>query len=72
MSMGGSSTPSTQTVTQKTEIPQYLQDAGLANVQLAEDIAAKPYTTYTGQRIADLAPLQTTALDQVEIGRAHV
>lgn len=65
MSMGGSSTPSTQTVTQKTEIPQYLQDAGLSNVNTATDIAARPYTTYTGQQVADLTPAQTTALDQV-------
>lgn len=65
MSLGGSSTPSTQTVTQKTDIPQYQQDYAISNENLANSIAARPYVPYTGQRVADFTPLQQIGIDQV-------
>lgn len=63
MSMGGGSAPSTQTVTQKTEIPQYQQDFDKSNYESAQDIAARPYTTYSGERDAPLSTTQQKGID---------
>jgi hypothetical protein len=63
--MGGgqsSSAPSTQEVIQKSEIPQYLQDFAQKNISLAQDIAARPYQTYPGQRVAGLGDLQNAGI----------
>lgn len=66
MSMGGgSSQPSTQNVTNKTEIPQYLQDFSKENMAVARDIAARPFVPYEGQRTADFSPFQTAGFEQI-------
>lgn len=49
----GSSQPSTQTVVQKNEIPQYLQDFSQENIDVARDIGNRGYPVYPNQRIAD-------------------
>src|SRR5216683_3088702 len=53
------------TVTNKTEIPQYQQDYAVNNENLANDIAARPYTPYQGPRIADFSPLQNSGFAAV-------
>jgi hypothetical protein len=50
MSGGGG----TQTVTNKTEIPQWVQDAGQRNLAAAYDVSANMMGPYTGQRVADM------------------
>jgi hypothetical protein len=58
MSSGGKVKTRTQDTT-----PQYIRDQNIANIALANQIAAKPYTAYAGQRIANLNPFQQQAAD---------
>lgn len=56
----------TQTVTQKTELPQWYQSY-LQNVMgKAQDVAATPYQAYSGQKVAGFTPDQLAAQKQVE------
>lgn len=50
MSGGGG----TQTVTQKTEIPEWVQEAGQRNLAAAYDVSANMMGPYTGQRVAGM------------------
>ncbi|UOF77896.1 chaperone of endosialidase [Caudoviricetes sp.] len=52
--MGKSSAPSTQTVVNKTELPQWVQDAGQKNLAAAYDVSANMMGPYTGPRVAGL------------------
>lgn len=58
MSQGGG----TQTTTQTQTIPPWLQDAAQGFLGAAGDVSQLPYEPYTGQRVADLSPLQQDAL----------
>lgn len=60
MSSGGSKD---STVTNKTDIPSWLQDAAVSNLGFANEVAAKPYEQYTGQQVASLTPDQQAAYD---------
>lgn len=57
MSDGGATTTQTQS------IPSWLQSYGQGFLSNAADISSQPYTPYTGQRVADLSPLQQRGLD---------
>jgi hypothetical protein len=54
MSGGGG----TQTVTQKTEIPEYIHEAAQRNLAAAYDVSANMMGPYTGQRVAGMTPGQ--------------
>lgn len=43
-------------------IPQWVSDAGRQNYDFAKQIANRPYTPYTGQRVAQFTPGQTQGL----------
>lgn len=60
--MGGD-TPSTTTQISKTELPEWVNNAGTSNYQSAVDIANKPYEAYDGQRVADLSKATQDALN---------
>ena len=52
----GKSAPSSQTVTNKTELPQWVQEAGQRNLAAAYDVSANMLGPYQGQRVAGLTP----------------
>lgn len=62
MSGGGQSTGS-QTTTQT--MPPWLQDAGQGFLGAASQVAQLPFQPYTGQRVADLSPLQQGAIQGI-------
>jgi len=61
--MGKSSQP--QTVTNRTELPAWLNQAAQENLQLANEIGSRPYTPYTGNLVAGFTPAQLQAQDMV-------
>lgn len=52
----GKGAPSSQTVVNKTELPQWVQEAGQRNLAAAYDVSANMLGPYTGQRVAELTP----------------
>jgi len=52
----GKSAPSAQTVTNKTELPEWVQQAGQKNLAAAYDVSANMLGPYTGQRVAGMTP----------------
>lgn len=61
----GSSTqvvPTTSNTQQQVQIPQYLQDAGIAATSKAQDYANTPYTPFSGEQVAPLTANQNTAI----------
>jgi hypothetical protein len=58
MSSGGGQN---STVTNKTDIPDWLQQASITNLQFANQIAEQPYQQYGGQEVAGLTPDQQAA-----------
>jgi hypothetical protein len=62
MSGGGSKD---STVTNKTDIPPWLQEAAINNLGFANTIAATPYQGYTGAQVAPVTPDQQAAYDYV-------
>lgn len=56
MGSGGSSSPSSQTVTQVQEPPEYVEQPARRFLQRAEGLSQTPFSTYTGDRIAPLTP----------------
>jgi hypothetical protein len=65
--MGGD-TPSAQTVTNKTELPPWLEDVTKENLALAQKVADRPYEAYTGTRIAGFTPEQEQAFNIINQG----
>jgi hypothetical protein len=55
------STPSTQTTINKTELPEWVDQAGQENLQIANDLASRPYEGYDGSLTAGQTPLQQQA-----------
>lgn len=49
----------------KTEIPQYVEDAGKLLVSKATDVANKEFTPYTGDRFADFTPDQLSSFQKI-------
>lgn len=62
---GGSSQPSTQTVTQMQQIPQWEQDYAQGNQNIAASLASQPYPNYKGQIVAPHTALQDQAIASV-------
>lgn len=58
MGGGGSSAPSSQTVTQSQQIPQFEQNYAQNNQNIAASLAAQPYPQYQGQIVAPETPTQ--------------
>lgn len=56
----------TQTTVQKTEIPQWVQEAGQENLRIANDIAARPYVAYPGNLTAGFSPEQENAFQMAQ------
>ena len=67
MSMGGGSSPSSNTVTQVQNIPTWMQEQIRSNQDIANSLASTPYPVYGGQMIASPTEAmlrgQQTALD---------
>jgi len=55
----------TQTVTNKTEIPEWVSEAGQRNLAAAYDVSANMMGPYTGQRVAGMAPGQMDILNSI-------
>lgn len=52
----GKSAPSSQTVVNKTELPEWIQQAGQKNLAAAYDVSANMLGPYTGERVAGITP----------------
>jgi hypothetical protein len=65
--MGGGQ-PAAQTVTNKTELPKWLEDITKSNLAKAQEIADRPYEAYTGQLTAGFSPEQLQAFDIIQKG----
>jgi len=50
-----------QTVTQRTEIPQYIEDFAKETLNRTGTISDQPYVPYTGDRLAGFTPAQLQA-----------
>lgn len=61
MSYGGGNDTSTVT----SSIPPWLESYGQGYLQNAASVAQRPYTPYTGQRVADLSPTQNFAIQGI-------
>ena len=57
----GSKAPAAQTVTQKTELPAWLEDVTKENLRIADQISQRPYQAYGGNLIAGFSPEQEQA-----------
>lgn len=66
--MGGSDAPATQTITNKTEIPKWLEDVTKENLAIAQRVADRPYVAYPGQRITGFTPEQEQAFGIIQQG----
>ncbi|CDM57370.1 tail fiber domain-containing protein [Rhizobium favelukesii] len=55
------SSPSTQTTINKTELPDWVDKAGQENLQIANDLASRPYEGYNGSVTAGQTDLQQQA-----------
>lgn len=64
----GSSAPKAQTVTNRTELPAYLEGATRENLARADAISNQPYQAYQGQMSAGFAPEQLAAFDYAQRG----
>jgi hypothetical protein len=60
--MGGSP-PATQTITNKTELPAWLEDVTKQNIAKAQEVADRPYEAYGGQLVAGFSPEQQQAFE---------
>ena len=65
--MGGDS-GGPQTVTNRTELPPWLEDITKENLSLAQKVADRPYVPYTGQRISGFTPEQEQAFGIIQQG----
>lgn len=69
MSKGGGST----TQTTQVKLPEWVNAAGKENLALAKEISQRPYTPYTGQRIAGFNAIQQDAMQrQLDFANAGV
>lgn len=62
------SSPSKQTVTNKTELPEWVDKAGQENLELANELASRPYVPYEGQLVAGPSNLQNAAFQSAGQG----
>jgi hypothetical protein len=64
--MGKSSGGGTQTVTNKTEYPDWVNNAAQKNLNAAYQVAGNMMGPYTGQRVADMTPTQMSDINAVQ------
>jgi hypothetical protein len=64
--MGKSSGGGTQTVVNKTELPQWVQDAAQKNLNASYDVSANLMGPYQGQRVASMTPGQLQDINNVQ------
>ena len=64
----GSSAPRAQTVTQRTELPPWLEGVTRENIARAEAISNQPYQAYPGQMTAGFTPEQEAAFGYTQAG----
>lgn len=57
------STPKTQTVINKTELPPWIDHAAKENLEIADQLAQRPYVPYTGQITPGTTGLQEAAFN---------
>lgn len=62
----GSPQTATSYTTSSTETPKWMQDAIYNQIQVAQNIANKPYQAYDMPTVAELSPLQQQAYKQVQ------
>jgi hypothetical protein len=62
----GCCSPSQNTTTSTVKLPKWASEAGQSNYQMAQDIAARPYQAYGGDKVADLTGRQSTALSLLD------
>lgn len=60
------SQPSAQTITNKTELPAWLEDVTKSNLAKAQEIADMPYTPYGGSLTASLSPTQQQYIQRTQ------
>lgn len=56
--------------TSKVELPPELTEAAIANLDIANEVAAKGYTPYTGPSVAGFSPMQLQAMEGTNLA-AH-
>jgi len=61
----GKGAPSSQTVVNKTELPQWVQEAGQRNLAAAYDVSANMLGPYTGQRVAGITPATESVVGNI-------
>lgn len=64
----GSSAPKSQTVTQRTELPAWLEGVTRENLARADAISNRPYQAYQGQLTAGFTPEQEAAFQYAQAG----
>lgn len=62
----GSPQTATSYVSTTSEMPKWLQDAIYNQIQLATNVANRPYSAYPGETVAKMSPLQEQAYRQVQ------
>jgi hypothetical protein len=62
---GGGKGGGTTQVTNQTQIPPWISEAGQSNYNFATDISNRPYAAYPGQTVAGMTPDQGAAYDWV-------
>jgi hypothetical protein len=58
----------TQTVTNKTELPAWLEGVTKENLAIADEISKRPYQAYGGQTVAGFSPEQERAFSEILSG----
>ena len=62
----GSPQTATSYATSSTETPKWMQDAIYNQIQIAQNLANKPYQSYDMPTVAELSPLQHQAYAKVQ------
>lgn len=62
----GKSSPSSQTVTQTTQYPQWVQNAAQRNLNAAYQVSGNMLNPYSGQRVADYTPGQLSSVNAIQ------
>src|SRR4051794_39397071 len=64
--MGGTTSTTNTSQSQKVELPAWVDQASQENYQFAKDVAGRPLQQYGGQRVADPSAMTTQANDLIK------
>lgn len=64
----GSDDPAPAVIRQTNDLPEWVDQGGKENYDLAKEIASRPYEAYEGQRIAGFTPDMATGFDMAKSG----